>query len=88
MRKIWSLLHGITTFILCIVTLTKGLKHIGLHLNGFEVFLISLIGIISIVVCYFISEAQISSKKYNGTFGGVEVFSILMLLTAYSMAFA
>lgn len=82
---------GITAFILCIVTLTKGLKHIGLHLNGFEVFLISLvIGIISIVVCYFYFRSpNFIQKVQRGTFGGVEkVFSILMLLTACAMAFA
>ncbi|HHT7673292.1 TPA: inorganic phosphate transporter [Pasteurella multocida] len=82
---------GITAFILCIVTLTKGLKHIGLHLNGFEVFLISLlIGIISIVVCYFYFRSpNFIQKVQRGTFGGVEkVFSILMLLTACAMVFA
>lgn len=65
---------GITAFILCIVTLTKGLKHIGLHLNGFEVFLISLvIGIISIVVCYFYFRSpNFIQKVQRGTFGGVE----------------
>ncbi|MDO5053835.1 inorganic phosphate transporter [Pasteurella oralis] len=82
---------GLTSFILCIVTFTKGLKHIGLHLNGFEVFLISLvIGIVSIVFCHFYFKSPTFIQKVQrGTFGGVEkVFSILMLLTACAMAFA
>ncbi|SUC09283.1 putative phosphate permease [Pasteurella canis] len=82
---------GLTSFILCIVTLTKGLKHIGLHLNGFEVFLISLIvGIISIAICHFYFRSpNFIQKVQKGTFGAVEkVFSILMLLTACAMAFA
>ncbi len=82
---------GITVFILCIVTITKGLKHIGLHLTNGETFLISLgISVVSIVICriYFRSKRFISKAK-KGTFGGVErVFSILMLMTACAMAFA
>ncbi|NBI42946.1 phosphate permease [[Haemophilus] felis] len=82
---------GITAFILCIVTFTKGLKHIGLHLNKGEIFLISLaIAVISILVCYFYFRSRGFVKKMrSGVFGGVEkVFSILMLLTACAMAFA
>ncbi|VEI57919.1 putative phosphate permease [Pasteurella multocida] len=82
---------GITAFILCIVTFTKGLKHVGLHLSGFEVFLISLvISVISIAGCYiYFRSSTFIQKVRSGTFGGVEkVFSILMLLTACAMAFA
>ncbi|PJG83317.1 inorganic phosphate transporter [Caviibacterium pharyngocola] len=82
---------GVTIFILCVVTLTKGLKHVGLHLSGTETTVISVgISAISIVTSYF----YFRSKKFrqtvrSGTFGAVEkVFSILMLLTACAMAFA
>jgi len=45
---------GLTIFILCIVTLTKGLKHVGLNLTGTENILLSLvISLFGIVYCYF-----------------------------------
>lgn len=82
---------GLTTFILSIVTMTKGLKHVGLNLTTNETVMISLaISIISIVICYFYFRSQsFANRVQGGSFGGVEkVFSILMLLTACSMAFA
>ncbi|SMB82963.1 inorganic phosphate transporter, PiT family [Pasteurella testudinis DSM 23072] len=82
---------GLTSFILSIVTMTKGLKHVGLHLSGMETFLISLaISAVSIIFCYFYFRSEaFKNRVQGGAFGGVEkVFSILMLLTACSMAFA
>lgn len=82
---------GLTVLILAIVTMTKGLKHIGLHLTTIETLIIS--GIISIIAgilgsFYFRSQRFIQNVT-KGTFGAVEkVFSILMLLTACAMAFA
>ncbi|WP_109077203.1 inorganic phosphate transporter [Aggregatibacter kilianii] len=83
---------GLTVFILCIVTLTKGLKHVGLNLTGSENFLISFaISAVSIIYSYFyFRSARFKLKmRQNREFGGVEkVFSILMLMTACAMAFA
>lgn len=83
---------GLTLLILTVVTLIKGLKHIGLNLSGGEVTLISLI-VFSIAVIlgfvYFRSNAFTQKLQKGGAFSGVEgVFSILMLLTACAMAFA
>lgn len=81
---------GLTTFILTLVTITKGLKH-GLHLSMNEpCLLLLIISIASIVFCYFYFRSEsFKNRVQGGTFGGVEkVFSILMLLTACSMAFA
>ncbi|MFZ7274868.1 inorganic phosphate transporter [Avibacterium avium] len=82
---------GLTIFILSVVTMIKGLKHVGLHLTSSETFFISLaISALSVVASHF----YFRSKKFrqtvkSGTFGAVEkVFSILMLLTACAMAFA
>ncbi|MCW9715098.1 inorganic phosphate transporter [Avibacterium sp. 21-594] len=82
---------GLTIFILSVVTMIKGLKHVGLHLTGSQTFFISLaISALSVVASHF----YFRSKKFrqtvkSGTFGAVEkVFSILMLLTACAMAFA
>lgn len=82
---------GLTTFILCIVTMTKGLKHVGLNLTTSETLLISsIIAIISIIICAIYFRSTTFEKQVeSGIFGGVEkVFSILMLLTACAMAFA
>ena len=83
---------GLTTFILCIVTISKGLTHIGLELSSNQTFLLSgAISVLSIIYCYFYfrSKKFISKMSKKGPFGGVEkVFSILMLMTACAMAFA
>ncbi|ATW45227.1 inorganic phosphate transporter [Glaesserella parasuis] len=82
---------GLTTFILSIVTMTKGLKHVGLQLTMTETLVISsAISITSIITCFFYFRSQsFANRVQGGAFGGVEkVFSILMLLTACSMAFA
>ena len=83
---------GLTTFILCIVTISKGLKHIGLELNTSQTMLVSgAISAVSVVYCYFYfrSKRFISKMSQKGAFSGVEkVFSILMLMTACAMAFA
>ncbi|TCP95822.1 PiT family inorganic phosphate transporter [Cricetibacter osteomyelitidis] len=90
-KKYGPFYMGLTAFILSIVTMKKGLKHVGLNLSNSETFLVSLtIAIVAIVICYFYLRSKSFEKRMQGgTFGGVEkVFSILMLLTACSMAFA
>ncbi len=90
-KKFGPYYMGLTAFIITIVTITKGLKHVGLHLTTTETVLISaLISIASIIFCYFYFRSEsFKNRVQGGTFGGVEkVFSILMLLTACSMAFA
>lgn len=83
---------GITIFILCIVTLTKGLKHVGLNLSSQENFLISfIISAVAVIYCYFYFRSKKFKQRmlHGGTFSGVEkIFSILMLMTACAMAFA
>ncbi|QEH45323.1 inorganic phosphate transporter [Aggregatibacter actinomycetemcomitans] len=83
---------SITIFILCIVTLTKGLKHVGLNLSSQENFLISfIISAVAVIYCYFYFRSKKFKQRmlYGGTFSGVEkIFSILMLMTACAMAFA
>ncbi|SEQ29905.1 inorganic phosphate transporter [Basfia succiniciproducens] len=84
-------LMGATVFIICIVTVAKGLKHVGLNLTGLETLLISIaLSLISVVISYFYFRSKKFIKKvHKGVFGGVEhVFSILMLMTACAMAFA
>lgn len=81
---------GLTIFIISLVTIKKGLKHIGLHLSNGETFLISLaLCVIAIIACFIYLRSQSFEKKASAGFGAVEkVFRILMLLTACSMTFA
>ncbi|WP_150539082.1 inorganic phosphate transporter [Actinobacillus vicugnae] len=94
-KKFGPLYMGMTIFIIAIVTIAKGLKHVGLHLTNFETFIISL-GLALIAVTfgyfYFRSQAFLAKMKANddgkGFIGVEKIFSILMLLTACAMAFA
>ena len=91
-KKYGPFYMGVTIFILAIVTISKGLKHVGLNLSGWETFGISItLAIIAGVLgaIYFRSQAFANKVKDQSSFGGVEkIFSILMLLTACAMAFA
>lgn len=83
---------ALTVFIICIVTLEKGLKHVGLNLSGLQTTILSAItAVICAVICVFYLRSNVfkASLKDSSTFSGVEkVFSILMLITACAMAFA
>ncbi|PHI41283.1 anion permease [Actinobacillus succinogenes] len=90
-QKFGPYFMGLTVFILVIVTVAKGLKHIGLTLDTGETVLISLAlsGISTIVSFFYFRSKKFIKKARKGVFGGVElVFSILMLMTACAMAFA
>lgn len=82
---------ALTVFIICIVTLEKGLKHVGLNLSSLNVTLLSaLLSLISAVGCIFYLRSKAFRSNLQGSvFNGVEkVFSILMMITACAMAFA
>ncbi|QHB17698.1 inorganic phosphate transporter [Mannheimia pernigra] len=83
---------ALTVFIICIVTLEKGLKHVGLNLTGLQTAILSAtIAVICAVICVFYLRSNVfkTSLKDSSAFSGVEkVFSILMLITACAMAFA
>lgn len=79
-------------FIMSLVTITKGLKHVGLHFSTFEAYGLALL--IAIAVGVF-GKVAIARLKMDETadlqtqFGNVEkVFAILMVVTACCMAFA
>ncbi|MBV1790629.1 inorganic phosphate transporter [Marinobacterium sp. D7] len=79
-------------FIVAMVTFTKGLKHIGLHLNWGQSALISFVvalGVMAVGVLMLrrIKQDPAADREYH--FSSVEkVFGILMLFTACAMAFA
>jgi len=82
----------LTGFMLALVTLFKGLKHIGLELSQLESYGVAvIIGIIVMMVgIYFIRKIKVKpddDKDFH--FANVEkVFSVLMVVTACAMAFA
>lgn len=82
---------ALTLLIICVVTLDKGLKHVGLDLKGWQTVVLGLVlaVIFGIASHFYLRSAAFVSRLQSGGFSGVEkVFSILMLITACAMAFA
>jgi PiT family inorganic phosphate transporter len=79
-------------FVLSLVTIKKGLKHIGLHFTSYEAFLLAvMIGVIVAVIGkIFINRIKIDPKADKDMhFANVEkIFAVLMVVTACAMAFA
>ncbi len=79
-------------FIIAMVTFTKGLKHIGLHLSWFQSAGVSvIIGLITMAVGVFMQRKikvdPSADREFH--FTSVEkVFGVLMMFTACAMAFA
>lgn len=82
----------ITAFILTLVTIKKGLKHVGLELSDPEAYTYAAISgvLVSIIGALFISRIQVDKKKdKEHHFYTVEkVFAVLMVITASGLAFA
>ncbi len=82
----------ITGFMVALMTVTKGLKHVGLHLSGEQGILLALgIGVLVMLAgIALLSRIQVDVEA-DRTFhyASVEkVFAVLMIFTACSMAFA
>jgi PiT family inorganic phosphate transporter len=79
-------------FILALVTLLKGLKHVGLDLSPTEAVLVAIVsGLITMAIgIYAISKIEIDlDEDSDFRFTNVEkIFGILMVFTACGMAFA
>lgn len=79
-------------FIIALVTLFKGLKHVGMHLTTQESYVIAaLIGLVVMVIgIVFISRLRFDpAADAEFHFANVErVFGVLMIFTACAMAFA
>ncbi|MCU1718066.1 inorganic phosphate transporter [Pseudomonas sp. 5P_3.1_Bac2] len=82
----------LTGFMISLMTLTKGLKHVGLYLTDFQGFLLALgigaaVMVLGIVLLQRVHVDAEADKDFH--FSSVEkVFAILMIFTACSMAFA
>ncbi|WP_349573252.1 inorganic phosphate transporter [Azotobacter salinestris] len=82
----------LTGFMVALMTVTKGLKHVGLHLSGNQGVLLALgIGVLVMLLgMAILSRIQVDAEA-DKTFhyASVEkVFAVLMVFTACSMAFA
>lgn len=80
----------ITTMVIALVTIKKGLKHVGLHLSTNEAWLWSA-GISALVMIggYLYINRKFTAKEDDHSFAGVEsIFTVLMVITACAMAFA
>ncbi|QUJ67867.1 inorganic phosphate transporter [Photobacterium sp. GJ3] len=83
----------ITAMVIALVTIKKGLKHVGLHLSNTEAWAASIV--VSLIVMGFgylyiqrnYKDAE-QSVGNNGYAGVERVFSLLMVVTACAMAFA
>ncbi|MEC6824351.1 inorganic phosphate transporter [Photobacterium piscicola] len=82
----------ITAMVIALVTIKKGLKHIGLHLTTGEAWIASIaISFVIMVVGYFYIQRKYADDDLvdsNGYAGVESVFSVLMVVTACAMAFA
>ncbi len=91
-KKIAPFYVFLTLFIIAVVTIDKGLKHIDINLTTYESLSLSfgialLGGIISAILFRFLHFNQTLEAKQH--YANVEkLFSVLMLLTACAMAFA
>lgn len=80
----------ITTIVIALVTIKKGLKHIGLHLSSGEAW-VAAIAVSTLVMAggYLYIQKKFADREDDHSFAGVEgIFSVLMVITACAMAFA
>ncbi len=79
-------------FVLALVTIKKGLKHLGLHIGTTEGFIYAIITavIVAIIGKIFINRLKFDENATKSThYANVEkVFAVLMIVTACCMAFA
>lgn len=80
----------ITTMVIALVTIKKGLTHVGLNLNNGEAWACStLVSALVMVGGYIYIGKKFANREEDHNFAGVEsIFSVLMVITACAMAFA
>lgn len=79
-------------FVLSLVTIKKGLKHIGLDIDAFDgyIYSIAVALVVALIGKFFITRINFDEKAEKTThYANVEkVFAVLMVVTACCMAFA
>ena len=90
-KKYVPLYMFLVGFMISMVTMVKGLKHVGLHFEYYQCILISVAAgvVISVFGKYLLSRVKRDLSEDDFRFANVEkIFAILMIFTACSMAFA
>ncbi|GAA5216922.1 inorganic phosphate transporter [Corallincola platygyrae] len=91
-KKYVPVYMGLAGFVLSLVTIKKGLKHVGLHLSAVQGYslAVAIAVVLAIIGMVAISRLKIDPKADRRMhFANVEkVFAILMVVTACCMAFA
>ncbi|MQX52688.1 inorganic phosphate transporter [Alcanivorax sediminis] len=91
-KKVVPFYMFLVGFVISMVTMIKGLKHVGLHLTFMQSFLLALVGgaIVMAVGTVFLSRIKPDPEADKDfRFSSVErVFAVLMIFTACAMAFA
>lgn len=80
----------ITTMVIALVTIKKGLKHVGLHLSNAEAWFWAVAVSAAVMVAgYLYIQKKFANRDEDRSYAGVEsIFSVLMVITACAMAFA
>ena len=80
----------ITTMVIALVTIKKGLKHVGLHLTNGEAWMwAAAVSALVMIGGYVYIQKKFANREEDRSFSGVEgIFSVLMVITACAMAFA
>lgn len=81
---------GLAAFVVVLVTITKGLKHVGLHIDTVSAYLLAaglsvVVGFIGSILVKKIKFEQSEGKSYDNV---EKIFAYLMIVTACCMAFA
>lgn len=91
-KKVVPFYMFLVGFVISMVTMIKGLKHVGLHLSFMQSFMLALVGgaIVMAVGTVFLSRIKPDPEADKDfRFSSVErVFAVLMIFTACAMAFA
>ncbi len=80
----------ITTMVIALVTIKKGLSHVGLHLTSGEAWMWAVaVSALVMIGGYIYIQKRFTTREDDHSFAGVEsIFSVLMVITACAMAFA
>ncbi|MEZ8826285.1 inorganic phosphate transporter [Vibrio amylolyticus] len=80
----------ITTMVIALVTIKKGLKHVGLHLSNGDAWMwAAAFSTVIMIGGYLYIHKKFANREEDHGFAGVEgIFTVLMVITACAMAFA
>ncbi len=91
-KKFVPLYMFLTAFILTLVTIKKGLKHVGVDFNEVQAYGLATVSgvLVALIGGYFVSKVKPNpeKEKRNHFYTVERVFAVLMVITASGLAFA